>query len=227
MDNKIVTETIPEKDERKSSRKRAYILIAVLLLIILLILLLQRCTQGNPVDGGVHPSVSDSITNGSLTPETTEPIEPDYFNVKINATPVIENGKMNLRAENNSENKFACQIEVVVQRYKDETAFPAAEKIYTKRGEQFYAVSIDPDTKSYKLTPIDNITSYQYVSLDDYETVIYQSDKIFPNQSLEYCTITENLEKGKYFGTAKYTLYDPESGEQAGVFNVMLDITVK
>ena len=158
---------------------------------------------------------------------STKPIEPDYFNVKINATPVIENRKMNLRAENSSENKFACRIEVVVQRYQNETAFPAAEKIYTERGEQFYAVSIEPDTKSYKLTPIDNITGYQYVSLDDYETVIYQSDKILPNQSLEYCTITENLENGKYFGTAKYTLYEPESGEQAGVFNVMLDITVQ
>ena len=103
---------------------------------------------------------------------STKPIEPDYFNVKINATPVMENGKMNLRAENSSGNKFARRIEVVVQRYQNETAFPAAEKIYTERGEQFYAVSIGPDTKSYKLTLIDDTTGYQYVSIDDYETIL-------------------------------------------------------
>ena len=126
--------------------------------------------------------------------------------------------------ENSSQNKFICQIGITIQRYKNN--IPATEKIYTERGEQFYEVSIEPDTKSYKLTAIEDTTDYQYVSLDDYETIIYQSDRLMPNQSLEYCTITENLEKGKYFGTAKYTLYEPESGKQAGVFNIMLDITV-
>lgn len=224
-DNKTVYNTIPEKEEQKCSRKTVYSLIAILLLIVLLILLLQRCTQGALEDTGTASSFSDPITNGSLTEEEREALQPDYFNVKLNATPAIENGKMNLRVENSSQNEFICQIGITIQRYQNN--IPATEKIYTERGEEFYAVSIEPDTKSYKLTAIDDTTGYQYVLLDDYETIIYQSDKIMPNQSLEYCTITEDLEKGKYFGTAQYTLYEPESGEQAGVFNVMLDITVK
>lgn len=109
-DNKTVYNTIPEKEEQKCSRKTVYSLIAILLLIVLLILLLQRCTQGTLEDTGTASSFSDPITNGSLTEEEREALQPDYFNVKLNATPAIENGKMNLRAENNSQKNLPVKL---------------------------------------------------------------------------------------------------------------------
>lgn len=56
---------------------------------------------------------NDSATEGGITTDRIEPLDPVYFNVKINATPIVEDGQMNLRIENSSRNAYSCHVKVV------------------------------------------------------------------------------------------------------------------
>lgn len=55
---------------------------------------------------------NDAITQGVLTGEKETVLHPSYFNIKINATPIAEKGKMNIRIENSQRNLLKCRIDV-------------------------------------------------------------------------------------------------------------------
>lgn len=55
---------------------------------------------------------TDGLINGGLTPTIAEQLDPAYFNIKINATPIIKDGSMNIRIENSDRNIYDCMVTV-------------------------------------------------------------------------------------------------------------------
>lgn len=62
---------------------------------------------------------------GDLSTKTTSPMETVYFNINLNATPTIQDNKMNLRVVNkgivnNEENRLSCVVKVTLVSKADE-----------------------------------------------------------------------------------------------------------
>ena len=113
MDKKVP----PGRDDKKPGKKRTKVICliaAILLLILMLLLLFRCCTVSDHGEPPVGPKVSDDVlVDGELETEKSESIDPQYFNIKVNATPTLQNHMMNLRIENPKKNRYACQVEVV------------------------------------------------------------------------------------------------------------------
>lgn len=90
------------------TRKRNFLLILWLLPILLMLILLFIPHDTLPIFG------EDKVTSGAITPIDIGELDPDYFNLKINATPILEDGKMNIRIENSVRNVLDCYVEVFV-----------------------------------------------------------------------------------------------------------------
>ena len=151
-----------EKENRE--RKKLWPLVAAFFVLLLaFILLLRCCVEETEV---VKLRNSDAIIEGPLTNDSTEMDgNADTFRVRLNAMPVLTKGKLNLRIENPMENRYTCQVEVMVQRYSRLSA--DGEKLMVKRGEQAYEVLRYTDTQSYRLRPISDSEGYTEVTLAD------------------------------------------------------------
>lgn len=110
-----------KKTNQKTNYKKCIVLISALLLIIVILILLKcchyhsrYCNCTDTIDNDISLPVDDELIDGELTPEQQELIEPSYFNIRINPTPELINGKMNLRLENPSHNIYSCQVEIVL-----------------------------------------------------------------------------------------------------------------
>lgn len=104
-----------EQKEKEKGRKGLWIRIAgAALLLILLILCLVQCQSSPQLPDFGIPETPDTLIDGRLTSDTLEALEPDYFNIKINSTPTLADGKMNLRVENSERNGYACRVEVAL-----------------------------------------------------------------------------------------------------------------
>ncbi|MFZ2539206.1 MAG: hypothetical protein WAX04_09945, partial [Oscillospiraceae bacterium] len=93
---------------------RPFIFIPLCILLLLLTLVIALTVIFSSFESIVEkPIFGDDITSqGSVTEDRTQPLTPVYFNVKINATPILENGKMNIRIENSSRNIYSCHVKV-------------------------------------------------------------------------------------------------------------------
>lgn len=211
----------------KSPKKKRILCIAgiAVLVILILILLLRGCQPDpSPMPPTEPPISNDLPTNGGLSNEEPDPVEPSYFNIKINATPTLSNEKLNLRVENSEKNLYPCQFDISLQRYKSISS--TGEKLYLKKDGNNYAVSIQPDVQSYRLSSLDDPAGYQEVTLEDDTKTIYRSPRIEPGQSLETCTLKEQLPNGYYYATVHYTILDPVTEKVVGQSNVNINIKV-
>lgn len=59
---------------------------------------------------------TDALTDGGLTPTIVAELDPAYFNIKVNATPIIKEGSMNIRVENSARNLYDCYVEVEMEQ---------------------------------------------------------------------------------------------------------------
>lgn len=89
-----------------------YKFIAVILLLMLALMMLFVGGEKSP--GNDLPTPGDEINSGEITDTIDVSLDPLYFNVKINMTPVIEKNKMNIRIENSIRNKLDCYVIISV-----------------------------------------------------------------------------------------------------------------
>jgi hypothetical protein len=94
------------------------ILAAIGCIILMLFLVLPKSTV--PIDNNTDKTASEFTNNQGKPPE------PAYFNVNLNLTPTIENGKMNLRVQNTGKargkpNDLSCVVEIQLISKKDYT----------------------------------------------------------------------------------------------------------
>lgn len=86
------------------TRKRKFLPLLWLLLLLLIFMLFP------PIPPPIF--VPNEVTSGAITPIEIGELDPDYFNIKINATPILEDGKLNIRIENSLRNVYSCHVEV-------------------------------------------------------------------------------------------------------------------
>lgn len=108
-------------NETKNNHKKCIIMISALLLVTIILLLFMcyhhcscTCQCMDITDKNIPLPTTDELIDGALTREQKKLIEPDYFNVKINPTPELVNGKMNIHLENPSNNIYSCRVEIVL-----------------------------------------------------------------------------------------------------------------
>lgn len=102
-----------KKDNVEKKRKYLYATMGLLLLLILIIILsMKSCGAGAAPESLTENE--DPLTTGSLSDAQAALLKPDYFNIRINSTPVLKKGKLNLRIENSSKNTYGCRVEVVL-----------------------------------------------------------------------------------------------------------------
>lgn len=91
------------------------------ILILLLVLVIWLLPWIHMIGVPVVVYSNDPVAVGSITADRIEPLETDYFNIKINATPILENGRMNIRIENSARNTLDCRVEITVDLEEGET----------------------------------------------------------------------------------------------------------
>ena len=55
----------------------------------------------------------DIPVHGEIIDEKIEPLSSAYFNIIMNTTPILKEGKMNIRVENSSRNTLDCHVKVI------------------------------------------------------------------------------------------------------------------
>ena len=56
----------------------------------------------------------DDITSqGEIANDEIGSLDTEYFNIIINTTPIVEDGKMNIRIENSQRNSLACHVKII------------------------------------------------------------------------------------------------------------------
>lgn len=103
----------PTEPKKKQAPRGKFPLIPASLALALVILLLPLALRSCAHSKGI-PESRDSLTDGLLASEEILPIPPDMFKIRLNATPTLDNGVLNLRAENVAENEYACRITIVL-----------------------------------------------------------------------------------------------------------------
>lgn len=112
-----------DKDKRKLRRRIIYLIIILLLLMLLLVRCMGGCDDNNLIATPDYTS-SDKVTKGALTSsEIEKAIKPNYYNIKLNVTPTLENNRLNLRIENPKRNEYACKVSMIVKVNDDEQVF--------------------------------------------------------------------------------------------------------
>lgn len=94
------------------TRPSPFIFLLPLSFLVLLVTVLIYFFWAPTVPPNVH---TDELINGGLTPSIVAQLDPAYFNIKINATPIVKNGSMNLRVENSERNLYNCTVEVEME----------------------------------------------------------------------------------------------------------------
>ena len=119
MNSKKTKEDI---NERKKKR-RIWIIVAAIALVIIILLLLLRCCCQSTTDYDTTNPTPDEVQSGMIRDggkADLQGAETEYFNLRINTTPTLDNGKLNIRIENPAKNKAACQVDISV-KLKDST----------------------------------------------------------------------------------------------------------
>ncbi|GEM_PF-6439081 len=86
---------------------------------------------------------NDPVAAGSITADRPEPLETDYFNIKINATPILENGRMNIRIENSIRNTLDCQVEIAVDLTDGEAVIYNSPMLAPNQSLEYATVETD------------------------------------------------------------------------------------
>lgn len=114
-----------------------------LFLILLLVLVIWLLPWIRMIGVPVVVYSSDPVAVGSITTDRTGPLETDYFNIKINATPILENGRMNIRLENSTRNTLDCQVEITVDSADGETVIYNSPMLAPNQSLEYATVETD------------------------------------------------------------------------------------
>ena len=92
---------------------------------------------------------NDPVVVGSITTQHTEPLETDYFNIKINATPILENGRTNIRIENSARNVLSCEVEITVNLEEGEVVIYHSPRLTPNQSLEYATIETALPQGSY------------------------------------------------------------------------------